>query len=121
MKEYLLGLYCLSNQRSCYNERPCLAISASNPIQSEVGPDLSWDFNNSIDKLCEIDVQTKPSDVEADAIIGKSNCKPVDSNKDCWFSIWLLFQIEKNVNSSYQKIPEKHTIFLSFGVLTRSR
>lgn len=49
----------------------------TNPIQSEVsevGPD--------IDKLREIDVQAKPSDVEANAIVGNSNCKPVDLNKD---------------------------------------
>lgn len=67
-----------TNQSSCYNERPRLAVSPSNQIQSEVGPYLSWDFNDSIDKLREIDVQTKPSDVEADAIVGKSNCKPVN-------------------------------------------
>lgn len=47
----------------------------SNPSEvSEVGPD--------IDKLREIDVQAKPSDVEANAIVGNSNCKPVDLNKD---------------------------------------
>lgn len=67
-----------SNQSSCYNEGPSLAISPSNPVQSEVRPDLSWDFNDSIDELREVDVQTKACDVEADAIVGESNCKPVD-------------------------------------------
>lgn len=55
--------------------------SSTNFVHEEIHTSLHWYFNECKDKLCEVQVKSKPRDIKTYPIICKFGSKPKEGNK----------------------------------------
>lgn len=67
------------NERTRGDEEKCLAIPPTDPVKDKESRDFGRNFNSTINELCEVDVDAKAWDFEADPIVKEGNCKPANS------------------------------------------
>lgn len=69
--------YTQSRQKECAS----LIQPSANFVQSEKDERFYWNFNCAVDELCEINVQTKSSDIQADSEICRGHSKPTNRER----------------------------------------
>lgn len=53
-----------------------LAVPAAHPLQHKESGNFGRNFNSPINELCEVNIDAKAGDFEADPIVEEGNCKP---------------------------------------------
>ena len=74
----------------CEQKGARLAVSAANDIQTEIDEKLGGKLDGCIDKMGQVKVQSKASDVQTDAIVCRCNSVP-RTDMRCETGLFKLF------------------------------
>lgn len=70
--------YAQSSQNKCSG----LIQPSTYFVQGENDKGFRWEFNCTVDELCEINVHAESSDIQADSVISTGYCKPMNGKRE---------------------------------------